>query len=325
MKYLILIMFFIFMTGGCGVYDDTLHPALKIESYEYPLEGSLEERIEESSEILLDYLTNYDQVSDDFYKPYYPSEEEFIIIGESFKELPKAITDEAEKVVVGIYFVENFIGGGMVEWFFDKDNNYYTWIVFNPDILNHNVSSWLSLRDSSCFTEKTGYKIVYDAGETNAFTYMLFHEIMHVIDISKNITPHQQHFTTGGINEAVDLNDFTRDIWSDFREVDNSIYFPMKDKLTFYGLGETATICISESPLVYDLVEKSPFVSLYSLLNFMEDFAEIGAIYLHSELHGRPYGISVIKEGEEIYSFKNPLDRENIKDRLIFVKDVLGL
>ncbi len=302
MKIFIIILVSIFLLSGCEVNGVTTHPALKIDSYELPLKGSVEDRVVEPTDIILDYLIKYDQVNEGFYKPYYPSEEEMVIIRD---------------------FVENFMGAGMVDWFFDKNSNPYTWIVFNPDLFNHSVSSWLSYRDSSCFIEKRGYEIIYDAGETNAFTYMLFHEMMHVIDISKKITPYKQHFYSGDTNKGIHSNNFTRGVWSDFQELDETIDFPMKNQLTFYGLGGSAAIDISESPDVYELVEHSPFTSLYSLVNFMEDFAEFGAIYLHSKVHGRPFSVFVKRDGEVIYSFENPLDRENVKERLVFVKNAL--
>ena len=71
---------------------------------------------------------------------------------EYYDLLPLKHKETIAEKVIGIYFVNNFLGGGMTLPIFDNNGNMYIALFFNPEILSKSLSEWINFRDNSAFT-----------------------------------------------------------------------------------------------------------------------------------------------------------------------------
>jgi hypothetical protein len=87
--------------------------------------------------------------------------------------------------------------------------------------------------------------------------------------------------------------------------------FPYKDEITFYGFNGGPKIKISDAVDVYQTLETSPLFSLYSSLNWADDFAEYVTFYYMTRHLNLTYRIVVRRNDETIYMYE-PMRSERI-------------
>ncbi len=293
------------------------HPAKKLDSFEH-IEGNLIDKIGSPNDVLMDYLMFMD-CRKGIYKSYQPTANELETIKSVFKQIPRKLKEAVEDRIIGIYFVKNFLGSGLADWVKDENGNVYTFMVFNSVLLKQTATERITMRERSAFISEDSYKLTYNLGDVSAFSFIFYHELMHVYDYIYRATPGEKHLYT---DQHTEKHAFTKGIWESSYQPVSKYDFPNRNKLHFYGIGGEPKIKISHAPQIYRHLERSPFVSIYGSMSFLEDFAEMGAILIHKEILRHPYEIIIEKDGKVIYRFDNPINRPYVLMRLKYIEKI---
>lgn len=217
---------------------------------------------------ILDRLMSMDSRAD--YTGHELTNEEKELFLNYYQLLPQAIKTVLSKKVLAIYFIKNFIGGGMTDIAFDSTGNAVNILYFNPEIFNHTLSSWITLRENSAFTgnEEISIKAMCSDDYTGLL-HTLLHEGAHIYDFHNRVTPF--------IYPAVRTNnrqstEFTRTVWKSYAVplTQDKIHRDTK----YPGWGFSGKEDIETAIDWYRALSNSPFCTLYASLNWAEDFAE---------------------------------------------------
>ncbi|HNV46648.1 MAG TPA: hypothetical protein PLE73_12595 [Spirochaetota bacterium] len=253
---------------------------------------------------VLDYLRKLDQAPE--YQNYLVRKSDMGQIATYLNLMPSKMRAVLQERLIGIYFINNFKGSGLTEWVRDERNNFYAFMVFNPDTLARDLSSWLTYRERSCFiANDPDISIEVDCGKKHTgFLYVLLHEAAHVVDYAQGITPYVEDSLKSISPARGARTPFVEGAWNGIRTPASPFDFPLRASLTFYGFGGGPKIPIARAIDAYRMLEKTPFVSLYGATSWAEDLADY-AFFMH--LTGalkQPYAITVRKKGSDPYSIR---------------------
>lgn len=290
-------------------------PAKNLENYDFDQASSIISRLTDTPDFVLDYLKEMDNVYN--YTSYYPTDEEIEIIESYIELLPQLHQKTLEEKLLGIYFINDFIGSGMADYVLDKEKNIYSILILNPETLNHDISTWMTHRENTCFiNDNDQVKIQFECGsEYLGLMYILLHETTHIVDYIHEFTPYvEENIKT--INKGVvkKVTPFIENIWNEYNvpvvEYDKEFH----ENITFYGLGGGPKLSISSAQDIYDQLVELPFASLYGSRNWAEDFAEMAMWYHFTEKLGQPYEIKIYINSELLKIYK-PMDFKNVMNR----------
>jgi hypothetical protein len=151
---------------------EKIEPIHKIENYSFNPASSVISRLAPSSTLVLDYLKMLDGKDD--YSAYIPSNEEMIIIDKCLGLLPPLTKKILEERLIGISFVNNFLGSGLADWVLDREGKMYVFLVFNSFVLKKNLQELLTYKERTCFGDKDpAIDIMIDTGTTySGFLYI---------------------------------------------------------------------------------------------------------------------------------------------------------
>lgn len=329
--YAILACIMIFMTGSCA---NRIPDAKKLSSYELPLPEKLSDRVYPTPKFILDFYKDFDKDYMDPKNPYMaytPGEEELKVIRSIIDNIPAKMAADISPRFLGVYFIENMVGSAMTDFLYDGDD-IYTFIVFNPKVLRMSASEWITDKEKSAFQmDSTEYDLKIDIGDDiPGFYYIFYHEFAHAYDYVFKVTPGEKSMPSAE-QYLLDLRNrkgcadypFVCRTWESYHVPHEGTDFDGRDRVTFYGLNNGPHIKISEAAGIYRALEESPYVSLYGAQSWMEDFAEYVAMYVSSETLGRPWELSITKNGAEIYHMSQPIRRGNIASRRKIVEDII--
>lgn len=325
---IVIIVSFQFYLASCDTEEiKNVHklvdsiPAKNLKSYSFDPRTSLASRIKPVPEFVLDYLKIAD--STDLYSPYIPSEEDIALVEEYIMKLPNLHQKILQERLIGIYFVDNFIGSGVIDCVFDERANVYAIFTFNSDTVKRNISEWLTFRENTCFIKNSpDFKIEINCGnEFKGLMYILLHESSHLVDYVRNYTPYADESITKFRKTAAEERPFVEEIWEGFdRPLPDHDSWWMS-KVSFYGLNGGPTINISDALTIYSEFSNTPFVSLYGTMNWGDDFAEYITFYhLTAELN-QPYEIKYLKEEQVVYIY-SPLESAKVQKRLPYLRGI---
>lgn len=275
-------------------------------------------RIGNRSEVVLDFLKEFDNRED--YKLYSLSSDEKKMVKKDLDLLPKGIKKALRKKLIGIYFIDNFLGNGFTEYIADfKNNEVYVIFVFNSSLFKKNISKMLSDKENSIFIDNDVHiKVEVDCGnEMNGFMFILLHESVHAYDYVKRLTSYTEKSieTLFGKKES----DFSKNIWVNYNKPVVSYDYPLRKEITFYGMNDGPKINVTEAKKLYVSLQKTPFVSVYSSLSWAEDLADLVAFYHLTQNTGLSYKIRVINNKKVILEYE-PMKSLLVKKRLDFIK-----
>ncbi len=295
--------------------------AKNLKSYSFNPDTTLRSRIKPAPPFVMDYLIEMDGRPD--YSSYAISDDERSLIEDYLSKLPPVHQNVLKERLIGIYFVNNFIGSGFAEYVLSDKNDIYSFLVFNPLILKNDLSEWLSYRENTCFINKSPeYRIEIDCGrEFLGLMYGLLHETSHVVDYVLQYTPFVEPALTKIDGYQVKSSDFTRGIWSEYYLPSREYRSPYRKKISFYGLGGGVKIDITDSVSVYKKLKDTPFVSIYGWVSWAEDFAELITFYHLTEKLHQPYEIRVYEKGNLIFKY-DPMDSPKVKQRLQSIQSI---
>jgi len=289
-------------------------PAKNFDSYAFSPETDLIHRLQEAPDFFLDYLKEMD--GNPSYTSYSPDGTERFIIEFALQNLPPRFTSILEERLLGIYFVNDFLGSGMADFVLDEDNNLYYTLTFNPKVLTMSMTELVSYRENTCFIQDDpSLSIeVQLSDEAPGFFYILMHETAHIFDYQEHETP----FVEPGLKELAahtpESTPFTQGVWRDYHILADEDRFPYTGRISFYGMGEGPSIPISEAEEVYRSLESLPIASLYGTKSWAEDFAEMMTFLYLTEHMQIGYRI-VIKQDWEEYNSWEPMLSPKVQKR----------
>ena len=309
---LLLLIIPAFFLPGAFSEDILSSPVKHLESYNFSKELPLIERVGKVPDFVLKAWMEWDGRSN--YSPYTVTADEREIIREYLSLVPPLTHDVMKERMIGIYFIENFLGSGLTDWVVDSDNNIHTYMIFNKKTLKMNLSELITWKEKTCFkNDDPSMSVDVDINSPmNGFLYILLHESTHIVDYVENITPYTEPDMKRFMKKVPDSTLFTDGIWSGYSETVTPC--PFRGKVTFYGMKKGPRAGITEAAGMYDSMFRSPFISLYGTLNWAEDLAEYLAFYHLTEKMGFSYRIRVSR-GNRVIHLSEPAQNELVRKR----------
>jgi hypothetical protein len=308
-----IVLFFIFLLINCKtILKNDIHPIQIIENYNGNIKLAIEEKILSAPDIIIDLLNKMDEV--DIYSSYMLNKEETRLFLDYYSLLPVKFRTLIEEKVIGIYFINNFLGGGMTMPVFTDNRNMYMALFFNPEILRQNISDWIMFRDNSTFSDnESSISIIVECSSSYyALIHTLFHEVSHVYDFYNKMTP-------SGFETTITPTDFVKNIWKSYNEPIEEYNFMNRNKLSFYVLGDKIDNIYSID--IFTALFNTPFISLYSSISWMEDFAETITWYYLNKHLGINYITNLIVDDMQVLSY-NPYENELVNSRFVMFKNM---
>lgn len=235
LKKISIISLYLLLLFSCSSAKyNKLNPVQKFENYDFDRNSNLIQRVQPTPEFLLEYLINWDSRPN--YKDYKLDESERKILSDSFALIPESYRPILKDSLIGVYFIENFWGGGMTSLVVDSENNIYTVIFLNPILLKMNLNEAFLLKERSCFINNDySYEIKVDiSDEYNGILYILLHELTHAIDYKERLTPYA-HEPILKFYQDKDSRYNYNGIWNDYSEINDSYNSPIFKLISFYG------------------------------------------------------------------------------------------
>jgi hypothetical protein len=261
------------------------------------------QRIAAMPKLVLDYYRSADGVPS--YAAYAPSGAELALFAEYYATLPPRFKAVLEAKLLGVYFIDNFLGGGMTDFAFGPDGAQYYVLTLNPRVLKEGLAEWLSYRDSSPYEaagEGAELRVSCAGGEGyKGLIHTLTHEAAHIYDFSVRVTPFVEPLLATSSDKSED-KDFTRGFWEGYSKQAAAYSIPNRERFSFYGLGEKLPLPVAAEQ--YEALARTPFASMYGAASWAEDFAEAAAwTWLRDEL-GIAYSVVVRIPGKRELVFE---------------------
>jgi len=211
------------------------------------------------------------------------------------QQLPPFAKQALTEHVRSVSFVDGIVGNGTTIKEEDSTLSVFN-IVLRASLLNENVSDFLTRNERNCYTASdSDVSVSVEAGSLPALLYVFLHESVHVIDISNRLgqVGPPQLFSTSSPFQLV------QGIWDDATKQVPSYQSPQFEN-SWFRTGKPVSISTAET--IYQMLARSPFVSLYGSSNWYDDAAElVTCYYLTQKLH-QPYRIVLHKGSEVLYS-----------------------
>jgi len=296
------------------------NPGKKLEEHVFDPKSELIKRISFKHDGILTYLQNLDDNKN--YGYYQPAPTELKDIEKSLNALPLKIRSLLQERLIKIYFVKDFLGSGYADLLLDKDGKMYFFLVFNPTVLKKTLSQWAAHKEETCFIKQKGYELKIKADNSlSGLLGILLHESAHIYDYVYNKTPYVERTVIPLQEDKQKEHPFTRNYWEEYSLPSKTAKLAWHSRISFYGGNGGPHIPIDKAPKLYEQLSLSPFASLYSIINWAEDFAEFFMLYHLVEVLKSPYRIEILKDGKLLYDYE-PLKSPLQKKRLAWMKDL---
>jgi hypothetical protein len=290
------------------------HAAGRIDTWRTMLALPLAERIGPAPPHLVEYLTLDNILNGHAERPHAATLDAGLLadIRGAIADLPAEIRKLFGERLVGVYFVEGLGGTGYTDYVFDEQGRALKgFIVLDAAVLApQRANAWATWKENTPFTADAGYRlearIEADGNDNrrNAIQYILLHELGHVLSIGSDIHPPWNLRPKGVGSEAkypfFDLS------WSVDRAADKyrsrfDANFPQRMGTVYYF---GAKLAAADMAATYASLELTNFPSLYAATAPGEDFAESFASYVHVVLMGRPWQITILRDGKPVKIFR---------------------
>ncbi len=234
---------------------------------------------------------------------------EVMKIEKAFAALPPLHQKILKGHLHSISFMDNMPNTALTSPIESPDSTKIFNITFRAGILHETISEWATWKEHTCYEASTTptYEISIEAGDLDAIVYILLHEATHVLDAALEITPPVLDRA-----DLVEPTPLTEGIWYKMN-VPNEKYIDSLLEKTRFRSGKK--VPIESAPEVYQALRKTPFVSLYGMASWSEDFAELATIYHLTKKMNQPFYVLVRKNKLELTRFE-PMKNKLIKRRL---------
>jgi hypothetical protein len=197
-------------------------------------------------------------------------------------------------------------------------------ITVRGGVLHETVSQLLNKKENACFSNETpDSRVVIDAGNMPALTYILLHESTHVVDASMGLVPDT---TAKKLGHAKAIGGFTDGIWAHWNKPVAAYDSPALQVGCYHR--NNKRVDIADAPAVYGALATTPFPSLYATSSAHEYIAELAAYSMLTLRLHQPYKITVYLHGVPVYTsepMSNPLVKAQIPKTQIFYKPMDAL
>ena len=280
-------------------------------------------RVGEAPAVLLDYLRKMD--GNPAYTAYGPTEAEWALFADYYATLPPPFKRTMESKLLGVYFVDNFAGGGMSDYVFREDGAMLVILILNSRVLGSSLTDWIAYRDSSpYYDDGKGIELrsACAGGEKyKGLIQTLTHESAHIYDYFEHATPFVERHLAAASDSAAS-KDFTNGMWAGYFTPEQAYAIPERNETAFYGLGKKLPLSVAQAQ--YAALAKTPFDSLYGAGSWAEDFAEAAAWTWLGERLGIEYSVAVLRGGREALRF-SPGQVPGSAERRATLRSIMGL
>jgi len=314
--HVVIITFLLF---SCKIQPkNEVHPFQRMDSYNGNFDLPINERFLDTPSEIIYYLNGLDNVEN--YSSHRLLETQKKLFIEYFEFLPIIYKEIITEKVFGIYFVNNFKGGGMTLPIFDNNGTMNLVFFFNPEIFRQNITEWINYRDNSAFINNfDNISITVECDDNYyAIIHTLVHEASHAYDYYNYITPFTERFLEN--KQTKFPTDFVKGIWKNYDEPNTEYNFVNRENIFSYDLGERIDKKFALE--IYKSLRNTPFSSIYGSKTWAEDFAESFTWYYLKKYFDINY-ITKVTENRNLIIIYNPLENEMVKSRFnIFEKIV---
>ena len=277
-------------------------PAKHSENYSFSSDSLLIERLNTSAEMVMAYLTEYDD-PERTYVLYDLSADERVQLETYLQLLPAHYRHVLQERLLGIYIIENFYGSGMADYVVSDSGDVFAILFLNSSVFGKSLTQLLTDKENTCFRvddESVRVAISVSDKYTGLF-YILMHECTHILDYVERITPYVEPNMLELQGEAPDPSAFTTKYWDGYHTLRDPIRMEYRDRLTFYRSDDTEKISNTEMAAVYSALKQTPFASLYGCLTWAEDLAEYATMYHVTQNLNMDYIIRIYENADVIY------------------------
>ena len=229
--------------------------------------------------------------------------EEISIVNAAFNTLPILHQRILKERLEGISFLDNMPNTALTSRIKTGDSVERFHITFRAAILHQTISQWLKEKELTCFANTSADTVIsFDAGDLNAIIYVLLHETTHVVDASIDIF--------NDLNSPF-ATQFLKGVWTDRTTLLFKNEFLTDNN--FHRNGQVYPIV--KAPLLYQALQKTPLVSLYSTNSRNEDLAECLTIYHLTQNLKQPFKMFLTAGGKTIL-VNDPVKRKEVWNRM---------
>lgn len=245
-----------------------------------------------------------------------PNEAEREMVVKAIEQLPSFARQAFREHVRTISFLDGIAGNGTTMLETDSKESTFN-VVIRASILHENISEFLTRKERACYLGgDSAETISVDAGSFSALLYVLLHESVHVIDISN------RHGQDGSphLLAGADPSQLVQGIWVD---ATTPIAAYQSTLLEGSWFRTRKPVSIFKAEVTYQMLARTPFVSLYGSSNWYDDIAELVACYYLTEVLHQPYQIILRNRTETLYSLE-PMDSKLVQTRFRSILPLFG-
>ena len=300
--------------GGCGDRDKACllaafnqHPARALATWEAALRKPLVERIGAASASLVNYVSLDNLINAYPERPRATALDPELLrdAKAAFGEIPPSIQALFQERLAGIFFLEDLGSTGYTEYIRNSaGERVASFVILDAGVLKpFSANAWASWKENTPFKPESGYALkalIENPGQDNrknAIQYILLHELGHVFSVGRDFhAPWDlpQKPAPQGTYPFLDLS------WAAASEADKVAsrfddVFPQRKNVVYYG---RAKLDGAQMVQTYSNLEATNFPTLYATTRPGDDFAEAFASYVHVVLLGRPWRITIERDGQ---------------------------
>ncbi|MDP9079313.1 MAG: hypothetical protein M3O71_17930 [Bacteroidota bacterium] len=242
------------------------------------------------------------------------SSDELLSVERAFAVLPRLHQKVLKEHLRSISFLDHMPNTALTSIVNTDDRFPLYDITFRAEILNQNVSEWLTEKERTCFDPKgSSLNVSIAAGTLDAIVYVLMHEATHIVDGSLGITPVRTARSTVDTVKST----FTSGVWTDRTVFAPQFRNTLLDSSHFRRGGKI--LPINTAKFVYQALRRTPFVSLYSTSSQHEDLAEYLTVYDFTQKLKQPFQIIIRDKGKKVF-VSEPMKSKLVKGRMRYMK-----
>jgi hypothetical protein len=219
----------------------------------------------------------------------------------AMRTMPDAVLDLVEPLLLGVCLGRKLGSSGATDLVVDAADGRILGCIVMLDVdlmAGHTANSWATWKDNLPFVDGPGFTLATTIAapqqdtRANALQFLLLHEFGHVLTADADFLPRwweavpDRHFSWLALS-------WNTNVFGRFEARPGSD-FDLRGSVDFYGNNKLDGDAIVTA---YAGLEGSDFASLYGATNPYDDFAECFATYVHCEMMGRPYALSIDLDG----------------------------
>ncbi len=227
------------------------------------------------------------------------------LLAQALTTLPDCLLNTLNKSVLGIFFARGIGASGLTDMVAlgDGSNNIGFVIVLDSEAFEQpSANGWASWKENSAFSPAPNIQIEVRIAEdaqdqrVQALRFLLLHEFGHVLATMTDLCPADWSFPLPKL-----AGHFATLCW----QAEHGMHirpeqdFPHHEKVAFYSQPHLSA---TQALDLYRDLARTAFPTLYASLDVQEDFAESFATFIHTQVLGLPYHVSIRMDGNTVFS-----------------------